>query len=88
MRVGLATPWVNIEAALDRIPVDDLNPVVVRAFLDLPDGGVTEVESYSDAVMTRYFGEYSSTAKSFLISGGINEALKEFAGFCAQWMLL
>jgi hypothetical protein len=60
----------------------------VRAFLDLPDGGVTEVESYSDAVMTAYFGEYSSTTKSFLISGGRNEAFKEFAGFCAQWMLL
>jgi hypothetical protein len=42
MRVGLATPWVNMEAALDRVPVDDLNPAVVRAFLDLPDGGVTE----------------------------------------------
>jgi hypothetical protein len=38
--------------------------------------------------MTRYFGEYSSTAKSFLIFGGSNEAFKEFAGFCAQWMLL
>jgi hypothetical protein len=57
-------------------------------YLDLPDGGVTEVESYSDAVMTRYFGEYSSTAKSFLISDGSNEAFKEFAGFCAKWMLL
>jgi hypothetical protein len=72
-----------MEAALDRIPVDDVNPAAVRAFLDLPDGGVTEVESYSDAVMTRYFGEYSSTAESFLISGGSNEAFKEFARFCA-----
>jgi hypothetical protein len=88
MRVGLATPWVNIEAALDRIPVEDLNPAAVRAFLDLPDGGVPEVDCYSDAVMTRYFGEYSSTAKSFLISGGSHEGFKEFTGFCAQWMLL
>jgi hypothetical protein len=88
MRVGLATPWANIEAALEWTHVDDLNPAAVRVFLDLPNGGVTEVESYSDAVMTRYFGEFSSTAKSFLISGGSNEAFKEFAGFCAQWMLL
>jgi hypothetical protein len=77
-----------MEAALDPIHVDDMNPAAVRAFLDLPDGGVPEVECYSDAVMTRYFGEYSSTAKSFLISGGSSEAFKEFAGFCAQWMLL
>jgi hypothetical protein len=34
-------------------------------------------------VLTRYFGEYSSTAKSFLISGGSSEAFKEFAGFYA-----
>jgi hypothetical protein len=88
MRVKLATPWVNMEATLERIHVDDLNPTAVRAFLDLLDGGVTEVESYSDAVMTRYFGEYSSMAKSFLISCGSNEAFKEFAGLCAQWMLL
>jgi hypothetical protein len=77
-----------MEAAMEQVHVEDLNPAPVRAFLDLPDGGVTEVESYSDAVMTTYFGEYSSTAKSFLISGGRNEAFKEFAGFCAQWMLL
>jgi hypothetical protein len=57
MRVGLATPWVNMEAALDRIHVDDLNPTAVRAFLDLPDSGVPEVECYNDAVMTKYFGE-------------------------------
>jgi hypothetical protein len=88
MRVGLATPWANMEEALARVDVDDLNPAAVRAFLDLLDGGATEVESYNDAVMTEYFGEYSSTAKSFLISGGRSEAFKEFAGFCAQWMLL
>jgi hypothetical protein len=46
-----------MEAALDRIPVEDLNPAAVWAFLDLPDGGVPEVECYSDAVMTKYFGE-------------------------------
>jgi hypothetical protein len=38
--------------------------------------------------MTEYFGEYSFKEKSFLISSGRNEAFKEFAGFCAQWMLL
>jgi hypothetical protein len=65
-----------------------MNPAAVRAFLDLPVGGILEVECYSDAVMMRYFGEYSSTAKSFLISGGSHEGFKEFAGFCAQWMLL
>jgi hypothetical protein len=77
-----------MEAALEHTHIDDLTPTAVRAFLDLPDGGATEVESYSDAVMTAYFGEYSSTTTSFLLFGGRNEAFKEFAGFCTQWMLL
>jgi hypothetical protein len=36
----------------------------------MPEGGEKEVEPYSDAVLTEYFGEYSSTAKSFFITGG------------------
>jgi hypothetical protein len=77
-----------MEEALAQVDVDDLTPEAVQAFLDLPDGGVTEVGPYNDAVMTEYFGEYSSTAKSFLITSGQNEAFMEFAGFYAQWMLL
>jgi hypothetical protein len=36
----------------------------------MPEGGEKEVEPYSDAVLMQYFGEYSPTAKSFLITGG------------------
>jgi hypothetical protein len=60
----------------------------VRAVLDLPEGGRTEVGTYTDAVLMDYFGEYSPTAKSFLITGGRSEAFKEYAAFCAHWMLL
>jgi hypothetical protein len=72
-----------MEEALARVDVDDLTPAAVRAFLNLPDGGTTEVGLYNDAVMTEYFGEYSAMAKSFLITGEQSEAFKEFAGFCA-----
>jgi hypothetical protein len=47
-----------------------------------------EVSTYNDVVLTEYFGEYSPTAKSFFITGGCNEVFKEYADFCAQWMLL
>jgi hypothetical protein len=77
-----------MEEALAKVNVDNLTPEEVQAFLDLPDGGVTEVGPYKDAVVTNYFGEYSSSAKSFLITGGRNDTFKEFAGFYAQWMLL
>jgi hypothetical protein len=77
-----------MEEALAQVDVDDLTPAAVRAFLDLPNGGTTEVGLYHDVVMTEYFGEYPSMAKSFLITGGQSEVFKEFAGFCAQSMLL
>jgi hypothetical protein len=38
--------------------------------------------------MTEYFGEYSSTAKSFLITSSHNEVFKEYAGFCTHRILL
>jgi hypothetical protein len=69
LRVGLVTLWANMAEALAQVDVDDLNPAAMRAFLDLPEGGATEVGIYNDVVITEYFGEYSSTAKSFLISG-------------------
>jgi hypothetical protein len=82
--VALVTPWANLEEALAQVDVNGPSPEAVRAFLELPEGGVTKVRPYNDAVMTEYFGEYSSTAKSFLITGGHNDAFKEYAGFYAQ----
>jgi hypothetical protein len=81
--VVLATPWANLEEALAQVDVDELSTEAVRAFLDMPEGGEKEVEPYSDAVLTEYFGEYSPTAKSFFITGGRSEAFKEFALFTA-----
>jgi hypothetical protein len=60
----------------------------IRVFLNLPEGGSSDIGLYTDAVLTEYFGEYSMTAKSFLIIGGRSEAFKEYANFCEHWMLL
>jgi hypothetical protein len=51
------------------VDVDELLTEAVRAILDLPKGGAKEASTYNDATLTEYFGEYSPTAKSFLISG-------------------
>jgi hypothetical protein len=66
------------------VDIDELSTEAVRAVLDLPEGGSTEVGTYTDAVLMDYFGEYSPTAKSFLITGGRSEAFKEYAAFCAH----
>jgi hypothetical protein len=70
------------------VDADEMSTEAVQAFLDLSEGGSSDVRLYTDAVLTEYFGEYSSTAKSFLISSGRSEALKEYANFYAQWILL
>jgi hypothetical protein len=83
LRVALATPWANMEEALAQVDADEMWAEAVRAFLDLPKGGISEIVPYTDAVLTEYFGEYLPTAKSFLISSGRSEAFKEYATFCA-----
>jgi hypothetical protein len=88
LRIAQATPWANMQEALAQVDVDEMSTEAVRAFLDLPEGGSPKVALYTDTVLMEYFGEYSSTAKSFLISSGRSEAFKEYATFCAQWMLL
>jgi hypothetical protein len=88
LRVALATPWASMEEALALADVDEMSPEAVRAFLDLPEGGEKTVRTYDDSTLTEYFGDFSPTAKSFLISGRQSTAFKEYALLCAQWMLL
>jgi hypothetical protein len=77
-----------MEEALAQADVNEMSPEAVRAFLDLPKGGERSVGTYNDCTLTEYFGEFSPTAKSFLIAGGRSAAFKEYDVFCAQWMLL
>jgi hypothetical protein len=77
-----------MEEGLAEADIDEMSPEAVRAFLDLPVGCEKTVRTYDDSTLTEYFGEFSPTAKSFLISGERSAALKEYALFCAQWMLL
>jgi hypothetical protein len=77
-----------MEEALAQVDADEMSAEAVRAFLDLPEGGSSDIGPYSDANVTEYFGDYSPPVKSFLISCGRSEAFKEYANFCAQWILL
>jgi hypothetical protein len=76
-------PWANLEEALAQVDVEELSTAAIRAFLDLLEGGGTEVGTYNDAVLTKYFGEYSSMAKSVFITNGQSETFKEYASFYA-----
>jgi hypothetical protein len=61
--------------------VDDMSPHAIRAFLDMEAGGEREVEWYDNSIVTEYFNEFSTIAKSFRVIGGMSEAFKEYAGF-------
>jgi hypothetical protein len=41
-----------MEDALAQVDVDEILTEVVRAFLDLPEGGSPEIVPYTDAVLT------------------------------------
>jgi hypothetical protein len=52
VRVALATPWANMEEALAQVDVDKMSTKAVRAFLDLLEGGTSDIALYTDAVLT------------------------------------
>jgi hypothetical protein len=43
LRVALATPWANMEEALAQVDVDEMSTEAVRAFLDSPEGGSSDI---------------------------------------------
>jgi hypothetical protein len=82
------TPWANLEEALALEDVDDMSPQAIRAFLDIKEGGDREVKWYADSILTKYFSDFSPTAKSFRVNGGSSTTFNEYATFCVQWMRL
>jgi hypothetical protein len=84
LRIGQATPWANLDKALERANVDEMCPEAIWAFLDLEEGGEKRVELFDNSILTKY----SPTVKSFRVTGGTNGPFKEYASFCMHWMLL
>jgi hypothetical protein len=56
LRVALVTTWANMEEALAQVDVDEMSTEAVRAFLDLPEGGSSDIGLYTDAVWTESLG--------------------------------
>jgi hypothetical protein len=82
LRVAQATPWANMEEALEQADVDEMSPEAISAFLNLQEGGEKGVGTYEDSTLAEYFGEYSLTAKSFRITGGRSMAFKDVKVTC------
>ena len=72
-------PWADAKAALKSINVEEITAEMIRTYLDLPDGGIKEVEVLCHDRITAYYGEYSTKSKTYKPLGGQPELLKEFS---------
>ena len=79
LRVLATDPWADVEAALATINVEEVTVEAIRAYLDLPDGGVKDVEMLTHERITAYYGDFSTTSKTYKTLGGQLELLKEFS---------
>ena len=65
--------------ALATINVAEITEAAIRAYLDLPDGGVKDVEILTHKRITAYYGDFSTMSKSYKMVGWKSELLKEFS---------
>ena len=79
LRVLATDPWADLEAAYATIDVADITPEAVRAYLDLPPGGIKDVEMLSHDRISAYYGEFSATSKSYKTTGGQSDLFKEWS---------
>ena len=79
MRVLATNPWAEVEAAYATINVAEITPEAVRAYLDLPPGGIKDVGMLKHDRVSAYYGEYSATAKSYKTTGGESDLFKEWS---------
>ena len=77
LRVLATDPWADLEAVYATIDVADITPEAVRASLDLPPGGIKDVEMLNHDSISAYYGEFSATSKSYKTLGGHSDMFKE-----------
>ena len=79
LRVLATEPWADLEAAYATLNVAEITPEAIRAYLDLPSGGIKEVEMLPHERISAYYGEYSTTSKSYKTLGGQSDLFKEWS---------
>ena len=79
LRVLATDPWADLEAAYATLNVAEITPEAVRAYLDLPPGGIKDVEMLTHERISAYYGEFSTTSKSYKTLGGHSDLFKEWS---------
>ena len=79
LRVLATEPWADVEAAYATIDVAEITPEAIRAYLDLPPGGIKDIGMLKPDSVAAYYGDYSATAKSYKTTGGGSDLFKEWS---------
>ena len=80
----IVTPALpDAQTVARRIHANTITKNVIRAALDLQQGGDHEVDIPLPTILKEYFGEYSASGKAYCTYGGFNKAFGELA-----WILM
>ena len=79
LRVLATEPWANVEAAFATINVEEMTQEAIQAYLDLPNGGVKEVEILTHERIATYYSEYCTTFKTYKTLGSQLDLFKEWS---------
>ena len=63
-------PWVALDAAIGIANPKDIRPKVVRACLDIPYNGVSDLDPYRNNNLTVYFSKFSVSYKAGVLTTG------------------
>ena len=79
LRVLATDTWVDVEAVLETINVEEIMIEAIRAYLVLPDSCIKEVEMLTHERIAAYYGEYSIKSKTYKTMGGQPDLFKEWS---------
>ena len=79
IRVLTTHPWADFEAGLSTINVTEIIVEAIRAYLDLLNGGIKEVEMLNHEQIEACYGDYSTKSKTYKTMGSQSEVFKEFS---------
>ena len=70
LQVLATDSWADVEAGLSTINIAEITVEAIRAYLDLLDGGIKEVEMLNHEQIVVYYQDYSIKSKTCKTMGG------------------
>ena len=88
LKIVGAPVHLDAQAVARRISPDTITNNVLRAALDLQQGGEHDVKIPPATTLKEYFGEYSASGKAYRTYGGPNKAFGEIARILMEYAFM